>query len=223
MSKLKVATVWLDGCSGCHMSFLDMDERLLELAKLDRCCLQSSRGRQGLPRRGGHRLGRGSRSLGGRRKEDQKGSRPLQDADRHGRLRRGRQRALDAQSHRTGSDSGPGVHRERQRSAADSLRRGAQAAQDCAAHPRVRGCGRFFARLPALGRYLSHSADRAGNRCAAGYFSPHPFWSYGANHDPDDHHRSRNAPRRPRQDHHPAQQPGRGGGRALSRHAGARL
>ncbi len=34
MSKLKVATVWLDGCSGCHMSFLDMDERILDLAKL---------------------------------------------------------------------------------------------------------------------------------------------------------------------------------------------
>lgn len=30
--KPRVATVWLDGCSGCHMSFLDMDERLLELA-----------------------------------------------------------------------------------------------------------------------------------------------------------------------------------------------
>lgn len=29
-----LATVWLDGCSGCHMSFLDLDERLLELAKL---------------------------------------------------------------------------------------------------------------------------------------------------------------------------------------------
>ncbi len=28
----RVATVWLGGCSGCHMSFLDMDERLLELA-----------------------------------------------------------------------------------------------------------------------------------------------------------------------------------------------
>jgi NAD-reducing hydrogenase small subunit len=27
-----MATVWLDGCSGCHMSFLDMDERLLALA-----------------------------------------------------------------------------------------------------------------------------------------------------------------------------------------------
>ena len=34
MSKLKLATAWLDGCSGCHMSFLDMDERLLELADL---------------------------------------------------------------------------------------------------------------------------------------------------------------------------------------------
>jgi NAD-reducing hydrogenase small subunit len=36
MSKVRVATVWLDGCSGCHMSFLDMDERLLEVAdKID--------------------------------------------------------------------------------------------------------------------------------------------------------------------------------------------
>jgi len=34
MSKVKLATVWLDGCSGCHMSFLDMDERLIELAEL---------------------------------------------------------------------------------------------------------------------------------------------------------------------------------------------
>jgi NAD-reducing hydrogenase small subunit len=30
--KVSVATVWLDGCSGCHMSLLDMDERLIELA-----------------------------------------------------------------------------------------------------------------------------------------------------------------------------------------------
>ena len=34
MSKLKLATAWLDGCSGCHMSLLDMDERLLELAEI---------------------------------------------------------------------------------------------------------------------------------------------------------------------------------------------
>jgi NAD-reducing hydrogenase small subunit len=29
MKKLKLATVWLDGCSGCHMSLLDMDERII--------------------------------------------------------------------------------------------------------------------------------------------------------------------------------------------------
>lgn len=32
MSKVRLATVWLDGCSGCHMSFLDIDERILVLA-----------------------------------------------------------------------------------------------------------------------------------------------------------------------------------------------
>lgn len=32
MSKVLLATVWLDGCSGCHMSFLDIDERILALA-----------------------------------------------------------------------------------------------------------------------------------------------------------------------------------------------
>jgi len=31
--KARLATLWLDGCSGCHMSLLDMDERLLELAE----------------------------------------------------------------------------------------------------------------------------------------------------------------------------------------------
>jgi len=31
--KTKLATIWLSGCSGCHMSFLDQDERLIDLAK----------------------------------------------------------------------------------------------------------------------------------------------------------------------------------------------
>jgi len=31
--KMKMATVWLGGCSGCHMSFLDLDEFLVELAQ----------------------------------------------------------------------------------------------------------------------------------------------------------------------------------------------
>lgn len=33
MTKVKLATVWLSGCSGCHMSFLDQDERLIEVAE----------------------------------------------------------------------------------------------------------------------------------------------------------------------------------------------
>jgi NAD-reducing hydrogenase small subunit len=33
VSKPTLATIWLDGCSGCHMSFLDQDERLLEIAE----------------------------------------------------------------------------------------------------------------------------------------------------------------------------------------------
>jgi NAD-reducing hydrogenase small subunit len=32
MTRTRLATVWLDGCSGCHMSFLDIDEQLLELS-----------------------------------------------------------------------------------------------------------------------------------------------------------------------------------------------
>jgi len=31
VSKPRVATVWLDGCSGCHMSLIDLDERLLDI------------------------------------------------------------------------------------------------------------------------------------------------------------------------------------------------
>ena len=32
MSKIRMATTWLDGCSGCHMSFLDLDELLIDIA-----------------------------------------------------------------------------------------------------------------------------------------------------------------------------------------------
>ena len=32
-AKLRLATVWLAGCSGCHMSFLDLDEFLFDLAE----------------------------------------------------------------------------------------------------------------------------------------------------------------------------------------------
>jgi len=31
--KARIATMWLGGCSGCHMSFLDQDELLIDLAE----------------------------------------------------------------------------------------------------------------------------------------------------------------------------------------------
>lgn len=33
MKRLKIATAWLDGCSGCHMSLLDMDTAIIALAR----------------------------------------------------------------------------------------------------------------------------------------------------------------------------------------------
>ena len=36
MERLKIATVWLGGCAGCHMSFLDLDEFLVDVVdKID--------------------------------------------------------------------------------------------------------------------------------------------------------------------------------------------
>jgi len=32
--KVRLATTWLDGCSGCHMSFLDIDQKLADLAPM---------------------------------------------------------------------------------------------------------------------------------------------------------------------------------------------
>ena len=32
MDRVRLATVWFGGCAGCHMSFLDLDEFLIELA-----------------------------------------------------------------------------------------------------------------------------------------------------------------------------------------------
>ncbi len=34
MAKPKISTDWLAGCSGCHMSLLDIDERIIKVAEL---------------------------------------------------------------------------------------------------------------------------------------------------------------------------------------------
>lgn len=33
MDRVRLATLWFGGCSGCHMSFLDLDEWLIDLAE----------------------------------------------------------------------------------------------------------------------------------------------------------------------------------------------
>lgn len=38
MAKPKVSSDWLAGCSGCHMSLLDMDERIVKIAELVEIC-----------------------------------------------------------------------------------------------------------------------------------------------------------------------------------------
>ena len=52
-----------------------------------------------------------------------------------------------------------------------------QAAEDGAPDSRIREGGRLSARLPAFCRHLSHSADGADHRRAAGYSGAHPLWS----------------------------------------------
>jgi len=34
VERVRLATVWLGGCSGCHMSFLDLDEFLVDLSRM---------------------------------------------------------------------------------------------------------------------------------------------------------------------------------------------
>ncbi|MCF7936267.1 MAG: NADP oxidoreductase [Synergistales bacterium] len=38
MSKVKLATAWLEVCSGCHMSFLDIDEEIVPLLEKVQIC-----------------------------------------------------------------------------------------------------------------------------------------------------------------------------------------
>jgi hypothetical protein len=90
IDKVRLATVWLDGCSGCHMSLLDTDERLIDLAKRVTVVWGPLVDLKEFPGRRGHFERR-------RPAPHQDGSRAFQGAGLAGRLRRYRQRARHAQ------------------------------------------------------------------------------------------------------------------------------
>ena len=194
MSKLKLATVWLDGCSGCHMSFLDMDERLLELAELVDLVYSPIVDTKEFPDEVDIALVEGAVAS----VDDEK---KIKKIRAHSKMLVAMgDCAVTGNVPSMRNPIGPEAILDRayienaDRAAADSLRRGAQAAQDGAPDSRVCEGGRVSARLPAFGRHISHGADRAGHRRAAGHSGAHPLWSLGDSHEPDHHHRSGNPP-----------------------------
>ena len=97
-AKPTLATVWLDGCSGCHMSFLDMDDRLLALAEQADLVYSPLVDRKDFPDQVDITLGGRLGLKRGRSRENQKGPRAHQDSGLARRLRRHQQRSRHAQS-----------------------------------------------------------------------------------------------------------------------------
>ena len=99
MKKVKVATVWLDGCSGCHMSLLDMDAAIIPFARRSTSSMARLWTPRSFPKKWMSRWWRARsvrRTTSTRsRKSGQRHSRP----DFAGRLRRYRQRPRHAQFH----------------------------------------------------------------------------------------------------------------------------
>ena len=75
MSKQRLATVWLDGCSGCHMSFLDMDERLVAIAELADVVYSPLVDAKEFPEERRHHPGRGRGQQRGRLAQDSESAR----------------------------------------------------------------------------------------------------------------------------------------------------
>ena len=169
MTKPRLATVWLDGCSGCHMSFLDMDERLLEIGRARRHRLQPAGRRQGVPRPAST-----SASSKGRSPARTTSTRSSSSASGRGRW----SRSATARSPptcpgmRNPIGAQPAARARLPRERHPTTRQlpsagGAGAAADGPAGPPGRQGRRLPARLPALGRPHLPRARRAarGPRC----------------------------------------------------------
>ena len=97
MKRVKVATVWLDGCSGCHMSLLDMDATIIALARRIDIVYGPLVDEQEFPEDVDVTLVEGRGQLAGRCVAGAEDSTAHQDADRAGRLRGDEQCAGDAE------------------------------------------------------------------------------------------------------------------------------
>ena len=113
MSKPRVATVWLDGCSGCHMSLLDMDERLLDIFERADLVYGPLVDFKEYPENVDVCLVEGAVSSEEDLHKIQHGPRADEDPDRVRRLRRHLQRAGHAQPDRGRAAAGPRLPRER--------------------------------------------------------------------------------------------------------------
>ena len=111
--KIKLATVWLDGCSGCHMSLLDMDERLIELAQSVDVVYGPLVDTKEFPEDVDVTLVEGAVSQRGGPAPHPAGPIAHQDAGLAGRLRGDRQRARDAQPVRRRCRAAARLPRER--------------------------------------------------------------------------------------------------------------
>ena len=205
MSKPTVATVWLDGCSGCHMSLIDMDERILDIFSRAELVYSPLVDYKEYPEHVDVCLVEGAVSS-----ED----------DLHKvKLVREHTDTIIAFGDCAVTSNVPGMRnpigveplhgsrlsRERDHQRADAAPGGAGAPADVGAGAQDRRCRRLPARLPALCRSHLHAclmtcspvaSPRRPGRGSVADGSPH--------HESNHHHRSGHADRGPLQDHHPA-------------------
>ena len=163
MSKLKLATVWLDGCSGCHMSFLDMDERLLELASLVDVVYSPIVDTKEFPDEVDIALVEGAVAS----VDDEK---KIKKIRAHSKMLIAMgDCAIAGNVPSMRNPIGPEAILDRAYIENATMQQQIpcvvvpQAAQDRAPHPRICEGGRVSSRLPAFCRHLPHSADRAAS------------------------------------------------------------